>query len=347
MEFSSKSNVLKSLKKSLKKSKIEKIYDFSVSNWVENEKIILDEISNNFQSKIIVRSSAIGEDSVNSSEAGSYESILNVPSNSKNKIKSAINSIIFSYNQKGNFNQNNQILIQNQTSNVIMSGVIFTKTEDIGAPYYVINYDDGENTDTVTKGEINKVVKIFRSPSTKINKKFRKIIESIKEIEGIFKQYYLDIEFALTKSNEVVIFQVRPITFIKNCNSISEKKIGKIIENNKEKYLKIIKSLKYNSKNIFSDMADWNPSEIIGNNPNLLDYTLYDYLLLKSEWREGRRVLGYQDTSPKPLMYKFGNKPYIDVIASFNSMIPSTINTNPIPILNTSYISASEISPFS
>ena len=147
MEFSSKSNVLKSLKKSLKKSKIEKIYDFSVSNWVENEKIILDEISNNFQSKIIVRSSAIGEDSVNSSEAGSYESILNVPSNSKNKIKSAINSIIFSYNQKGNFNQNNQILIQNQTSNVIMSGVIFTKTEDIGAPYYVINYDDGENTD--------------------------------------------------------------------------------------------------------------------------------------------------------------------------------------------------------
>ena len=100
MEFSSKSNVLKSLQKSLKKSKIEKIYDFSVLNWAKNEKAILNEISNNFQSKIIVRSSAIGEDSVNSSEAGSYESILNVPSNSKNKIKSAINSIISSYNQK-------------------------------------------------------------------------------------------------------------------------------------------------------------------------------------------------------------------------------------------------------
>lgn len=325
MEFSSKSNVLKSLQKSLKKSKIEKIYDFSVSNWTKNEKVILDEISNNFQSKIIVRSSAIGEDSVNSSEAGSYESILNVSSNSKNKIKSAINSIIFSYNQKGNFNKNNQILIQNQTSNVIMSGVIFTKTEDIGAPYYVINYDDGKNTDTVTKGEINKVVKIFRN-SIKIDKKFSKIIESIKEVENIFKQYSLDIEFALTKSNKVVIFQVRPITFLKNYNKISEKKIGKIIEQNKKEYLKIVKSSKYNSKNIFSDMTDWNPSEIIGNNPNLLDYTLYDYLLLKSEWREGRKILGYQDTSPKPLMYKFGNKPYIDIIASFNSMIPSTIN---------------------
>ncbi len=327
MEFSSKSNILKLLQKSLKKSKIEKIYDFSVSDWVKNEKTILDEISNNFQSKIIVRSSAIGEDSVNSSEAGSYQSILNIPSNSKNKIKSAINSIIYSYNQKGNYNKNNQILIQKQTSNVIMSGVIFTKTEDIGAPYYVINYDDGEYTDTVTKGEINKVVKIFRNSSTKIDNKFRKIIESIKEIENIFKQYSLDIEFALTKSNEVVIFQVRPITFLKNDINISEKKIGKIIDQNKKKYLKIVKSSKYNSKNIFSDMADWNPSEIIGNNPNLLDYTLYDYLLLKSEWREGRKILGYQDTSPKPLMYRFGNKPYIDIIASFNSMIPATINT--------------------
>ena len=327
MEFSSKANVLYFLKKTLKKSKIEKIFVFTVSEWEDDQKKIINNIITNFHVKIIVRSSAIGEDSVNSSEAGSYQSILNVSSSSKNNIKNAINKIILSYQEKRNFNKNNQILIQNQTSNVIMSGVIFTKTEDIGAPYYVINYDDGENTDTVTKGEINKVVKIFRSPSTKINKKFRKIIESIKEIEGIFKRYSLDIEFALTKSNEVVIFQVRPITFIKNCNSISEKKIGKIIEDNKKKYLKIIKSLKYNSKNIFSDMADWNPSEIIGNNPNLLDYTLYDYLLLKSEWREGRRVLGYQDTSPKPLMYKFGNKPYIDVIASFNSMIPSTINT--------------------
>ena len=27
-------------------------------------------------------------------------------------------------------------------------------------------------------------------------------------------------------------------------------------------------------KAVFSDMADWNPAEIIGNNPNPLDYSL-------------------------------------------------------------------------
>ena len=28
-------------------------------------------------------------------------------------------------------------------------------------------------------------------------------------------------------------------------------------------------------------MADWNPSEIIGNNPNLLDYSLYKLFIIK------------------------------------------------------------------
>jgi len=278
MEFSSKSNILKSLQKSLQKSKIEKIYDFTVSDWKENEHKVLHEISTNFQSKIIVRSSAIGEDSVNNSEAGSYQSILNVPSSSKSKIKTAINNIISSYNQKGNFNENNQILVQNQTLDVKMSGVIFTKTEDIGAPYYVINYDDGDSTDTVTKGETSKVVKIFRNYSTKIEEKFSKVIDAIREIEQIFKKYSLDVEFALTNSNEVVIFQVRPITFLKNQENISERKLQKAIERNKEKFVKLSKSMHDSPKKIiFSDMADWNPSEIIGNNPNLLDYSLYDF----------------------------------------------------------------------
>ncbi len=326
MEFTSKSNVLNFLQKTLKKSKIEKMLYFTVLEWEDNQKKIINDITRNFHSKIIVRSSAIGEDSINSSEAGSYQSILNVLSNSKNNIKNAVNQIILSYQEKGNFNKNNQILVQNQTSNVIRSGVVFTKTENNGNPYYVINYDDGNSTDTVTKGELSKVVKIFRKYTSKIDPKFEKIIKSIIEIEQIFPKYSLDIEFALTKSNQIVVFQVRPITFIKNKNQISEKEIGKIIIKNKKKYNKITKSSKGNFKNIFSDMADWNPSEIIGNNPNLLDYTLYDYLLLKSEWGKGRQILGYQDTSPKPLMCKFGNKPYIDLLASFNSMIPKTIN---------------------
>ena len=144
MEFSSKANVLIYLQKILKKSKIEKIFYFTVLEWENNSIKVIKEITTNFHSKIIIRSSAMGEDSINNSQAGSYQSILNVSSKSKNDIKAAINKIIISYNKKGNFNKNNQILVQNQTSNVVRSGVIFTKTENDGKPYYVINYDDGK-----------------------------------------------------------------------------------------------------------------------------------------------------------------------------------------------------------
>ena len=73
-------------------------------------------------------------------------------------------------------------------------------------------------------------------------------------------------------------------------------------------------------------MTDWNPAEIIGNNPRNLDYSLYDYIIMKSAWHEGRSAIGYNQLKNSPLMKKFGNKPYVDVRRSFNSLLPNNIN---------------------
>ena len=115
MKFESKSNILKSLKKSLKKSKIEKIYDFTIIDWEKNSTYIVDKIANDFNSKIIIRSSAIGEDSIDESGAGNYESILFVNPKSKKQVINAINEVINSYKFKGNLSRKNQIIIQKQT----------------------------------------------------------------------------------------------------------------------------------------------------------------------------------------------------------------------------------------
>ena len=72
----------------------------------------------------------------------------------------AINSVIASYNEKQNNNLENQILIQTQAKNISISGVCFTKTPDLGSPYYVINYDEGESTTGVTDGLVNQTIKI-------------------------------------------------------------------------------------------------------------------------------------------------------------------------------------------
>jgi len=329
--FTSKANVLKFLQPKLNKSKIEKIFDFTVKEWENNEKDILTKIKTQFKKKkIIVRSSAIGEDSIEKSNAGIYESILDVQSHSKKKIVKAVNSVIKSYNKNGNYDKNSQILIQNQTIGIQTSGVIFTRTPDLAAPYFVINYEEGSTTDGVTKGLVNNSVKLFRkTPISLIPEKWKNLISSIKEIESITCFDFLDIEFGITRSEKIVIFQVRPVTSLKNHQiKNSDLKILKLIENNKKKFIEFNKKKQYADYTIFSDMSDWNPAEIIGNNPNRLDYSLYDFLIMKKIWHQSRKEIGYQNMGYSPLMVRFGNKPYVDVRASFNSLIPDMIPTN-------------------
>lgn len=327
--FTSKADVLKFLKPKLKNLSIENIFDFTVKEWEYNKQDILQKAKNYFKKgKLIIRSSAIDEDSIENSNAGNYESILGIPSNSQVKIRNAINSVIKSYNNKGNFNKNNQILIQTQTTDVQTSGVIFTKTAELAAPYYVINYDEGSSTEGVTKGIANNSVKLFRNtPTSLIPKKWQKLISSIKEIESIFHSDFLDIEFGITKASKIVIFQVRPITSSKNHKPRGlDAKISKLINTNNKKFLHLNNKTHLHGNNtIFSDMSDWNPAEIIGNNPHLLDYSLYDFLIMKKIWHQSRNQIGYQNIDPAPLMVRFGNKPYVDVRASFNSLIPEII----------------------
>lgn len=327
--FVSKSTVLKFLQANIKLSKIEKILDFTTKSWMENEDELLSLISKHFSNnKIIVRSSAIGEDSEENSQAGTYESILNVDPKSKNQVKNAIDKVIKSYELKNNPNPDNQILVQSQTQNVITSGVIFTRAPETGSPYYIINFEDGQSTTGVTHGSINNVIKILRNlkPSS-LPKKWQLLISAVREVESLLKSDSLDIEFGITKNNKIVIFQVRPITtFSRSMLRHYDKQIYSTLSSHKSQIGKLQSSKKILGKTtIFSDMADWNPAEIIGNNPYPLDYSLYDFLIMKHAWYQGRVILGYSKFNPHSLMVKYGNKPYVDVRVSFNSLIPNMI----------------------
>ena len=330
--FTTKSNVLKFLKPKIKFSKIEKIFDFTQNDWKSNQKIILEQIMDNFpNTTIIVRSSAIGEDSEENSNAGSYESILNVDSSSKQEITLAIQKVISSYQDKNNHNSDNQILVQKQSKNILHSGVVFSRSPDLGSPFYVINYDIGDSTVGVTHGSINETIKFHRNINkNSLELKWKNLLFAIDEIENITNSTKLDIEFGITQKNKIIIFQVRPITSFSYDDFIkSDRLLKNSIQKNKLKFLKHKKLTKLHPpKNIFSDMADWNPAEIIGNNPRPLDYSLYDNLIMKSSWYCARVELGYQKFSPHSLMVKFGNKPYVDTRISFNSLIPENFNSN-------------------
>lgn len=350
--FTSKANVLASLQNQITKSRIEKLYYFTTHEWKENQDTILQQIKKIFNKSkyVIVRSSAKGEDSIDESYAGTYESILNISPKSNHALSSAIESVIDSYANKRNFNPENQILIQNQSSDITVSGVVFTRTPDVGAPYFVINFEEGGSTTFTTHGISNNMIKILRTTNrSKLEKKWQLLLDAVSEIESISKTDLLDVEFGITKKNKVIIFQVRPLTSVNlHTNEKLDHKIYNLIRKNQQKYLKLIKPIGHviGKSTMFSDMADWNPSEIIGDNPNLLDYSLYDHLIMNDAWHKGRTVIGYSYIYSHNLMKRFGNKPYVDIRASFNSLIPANMPDHIKKKLMTYYMDRLTTNPF-
>ena len=345
--FTSKANVLYSLKDRIKKSKIEKLYYFTVEDWKINRGKHLNNIRNTFSSNIIVRSSSFGEDSVDKSEAGKFLSVLNVNPKSNTELSRAIQRVINSYNSHSVLDSKNQVLIQNQTKNVILSGVLFTKTLESDSPYYVINFETSGSTDSVTKGKVSNTIKIFNNTKqNQIPSKWKKLISAVKEIERLTGNDSLDIEFAITPI-DVIIFQIRPLTTVrKNLSKDVIKFVGNKINKNEELYLQLKKRhSKIHNDIIFSNMVDWNPAEIIGNNPRVFDYSLYDFLIMKESWIKGRNLLGYTEIKDHDLMESFSGHPYVNVLTSFNSFFPSEMKNSIRKKLIKYYISKLEKNP--
>ena len=326
--ISTKANTLKSLKPLLKNSKIEDLYIFTVSDWNEKKAEILSEVNNKFNSKVIVRSSAISEDTLKSSMAGYFYSAPNINPTNKEELEEAITKVIQSYINKGSKNPSDQILIQNQIENIILSGVVFTRSLENNSPYYTINYDDKTGlSDTVTKGTESETIKISKFADPKnYDERFHKLVTATSEIEDIIPNLSLDIEFAITKEQEVFVLQVRPVTVKYKENLDEEIKLS--IKKLKQEFFKLSKRPEhiFGNESYFADMPDWNPAEIIGDSPRYLDYSLYSYLITDSIWHEARKYQGYRNVSPAKLVILFGNKPYVNVRNTFNSFIPNTVS---------------------
>jgi len=318
--FETKGQTLITLNKYLKKSIIEDIYTFKVRDYVKNKNIITKQIKKKFKKMIIVRSSTKKEDSLTSSHAGEFLTVQNVQTNNDIQIIKSINKIIKTYREKMESYMDEEILIQEQSNNIKLSGVIFTRGLNTNSPYYVVTYDDQSGkTDTVTGGETCSTIWLYRDlKKYTCPSKWKSLLSSIIEIEKLFKSMVLDVEFAISKNNKIIIYQVRPLaTNIKYRTSISEN----FMLNSIEKYNELCKQ----NINILSDMTFWNPSELIGENPKPLSYSIFNDIFMKENWNKGLVDLGYTKVQ-KNLMHKIGNKPYIDVKSVIASLLPKDLN---------------------
>ena len=329
-----KAQSLKRLEDIITLSKIAPQISFTVEEWKTDSKRIVSRIQTKFENeKVIVRSSAISEDGFDSSNAGAYESVLDIDASVEDMIIMSINTVINSYPDK---ELENQVLVQPMIQDVSVSGVIFTKTLSERAPYYVINFDDSSNeTDTITSGVSNEhktliaLRKDIEDFETSVPKNLKGLIPAIQEIEKLLDFNSLDIEFAIGNKGEVNILQVRPLAANKH-EVQSENVIFDAVHSSIQHFrdLQIKKPFTVGNSTIFGVMPDWNPAEIIGTKPNRLSFDLYRYLITDEVWATQRAQYGYRDIRPHALLVSFSGLPYVDVRASFNSFIPGNLNTD-------------------
>lgn len=335
--FGTKAETLERLQPIIKNASICEQIKFTVSEWESSPSAWIRNIQNHFQPHpIVVRSSALDEDSWNKSNAGKYSSVIDVNSSDPTAIAGAIDRVIASYAAASpeNVNSHHQVLVQPKVKNVALSGVLFTRALETGAPYYAINYDDSSSlTHTVTAGssERLKMAYVLKGGDRRIPRAdIDRLVAMARELEHVVGYDSLDIEFALTADGVLYVLQVRPIVAHKNYARIHDDDfLAEIAEIDRFVRKKFRPHPNCHGKTtIFGVMPDWNPAEIIGLCPKPLALSLYQYLITDQAWGRARAMIGYEDTFPEPLMVSLAGRPYIDTRVSFNSFLPEGLQDN-------------------
>lgn len=330
--FGTKAETLFGLLPLVKTARILPMYFFTVSNWRLDKNHVLLELRKTdwFYNFLVVRSSALDEDRKQCSLAGKYVSVVKVKGESD--FISAVEKVIFSFETD---HLNHQVLVQPYLSNVITSGVAFSRDPNTGAPYTVINYaHNSEDTSSITSGSSNHKCliqhnKFTLSSYTNGHKINAHIFKLISELKNILNTEYLDIEYAINDLEEIYLFQARPL-FNKINNAISDISHQSSIE---RIVYHMSLSMKphpylYGNKTVYGIMPDWNPAEIIGVRPKPLALSLYRELVTDSVWAYQRDNYGYKNLRSFPLLVDFEGLPYIDVRVSFNSFLPKELPSN-------------------
>ena len=282
----------------------------------------IENIVDSFSQKIMIRSNSSSEDKDSSSSAGKYLSIGPIEKTDLETIKKSWEMVINSYEEQ----DNQSVIFQNYIENAKSVSVLTSYKVGSDSAYRTFSTYYGSETDAITSGKYSEINNFFMHRSFDIlPKKYEKYnvyLKIITQLEDLFKNKQLDIEMVLDKNNSPQLLQVRPLMGKKlNKESIFEEK--EVIDRNLKNYKKLNKTTadRFGTNQIYSNMSDMNPAEMIGKKPDNIAFGLYKFMFTDTTWNIQRGEFGYRKYSGGKLMELFNNVAYINVNHSLNSFL--------------------------
>lgn len=309
----------------------------TVAQWESDPGDAIAEVAASFgERRLIVRSSTTHEDTFTSSNAGGFTSVLG--SRATDGLLEAVEAVTGSYRSAGIDAESQQVLIQPLIDDVVCSGVVLTRTLDRGAPWMVVEYADGSDTEQVTSGGSDGTRALFihrrqiaePSHGGAALSEFRRlspVLDAVAEVESLLGHDSLDVEFAVDSAGVVHLLQVRPaVAALADGwdDSMFDAAVDSALAT-WDTHATSPAHLPGAGRLLLGVMPDWNPAEIIGTAPGRLALDLYRHLVTDEVWARQRAEVGYRDVRPAPLLVNVAERPYVDVRASFASFLPATL----------------------
>lgn len=253
------------------------VSDFSPSHIASIEHIFQDKL-------VAVRSSWIHEDSQETSMAGVFQTRLNVL---WSQISYAIEEIHKQSHQKTG--DKIPVVIQEMVDAEV-SGVALSYDVDENKAYTVIQIGNGNGESLVSWEQTGQTYKIHRyaDPENIPDERLRALFLAIRHLRGEYYTRYIDVEFAFTKgSNIPYILQIRPVVNNK-FGDHHEVHIPGLMY----RYVRMIAHRLEKSDDVYGNMIDINPEELIGSQPVLIQ-SFFDTIFPQTSLRAGREFLWY------------------------------------------------------
>ena len=124
----------------------------------------------------------------------------------------------------------------------------------------------------------NRTLYIRRNGQESIrSERFQNLIDAVRELEYTLKVTHIDIEFAMNDKLEPILLQSRSLTGTPKWDDGRVKMFESLIESTRKNLMPCLRTVPkiFGKSNIFGQMPDWNPAEMIGRVPQslLIPYT--------------------------------------------------------------------------